>query len=851
LIDLFKFFLIFILFFCFHELTAQNGKKVEFIFTEKNPLGIYTVKINNGKNSSFYFNNSISYLIPHSKGIAEFNFYIDGYQSINVKLLLDTLQKESSYYLQLAEKSIQLDEVIISAERNRFSKIGDTISVYVEDIKTKPHSDAAELFNKIEGFENNDNGIFKIFGSTIEVVMIDGKRIFGGNPQLTLSNIKSDMIKSLNIIESRSKFGSNKKVLDIKLKSEKKRGFYGNSGIGLGQRKSHDGDVKFNSLLKNGFTSNFLNSNSINLLRIKPIFDNEIIDDFFTKNTFFGIQNSLNIQRFEDSDEVNNGQFINSSFGSSITLENKTSSQSFNFLLRNDNLYFESTNSSIVFEDNLKTESLNKSFGNSNQFIPNLSYGINKKVNDKLTMVFRLGFIQTNLLKNVSDSISFFKVNTSIDSVINLDGKKSTDNLNIDFGMSFIHKNKKVKSLFYNSLIYEGQNSDNQINSIVNVFQSFKKVNYQVEFIQSYPITKRILIEHRPSYSYNSGNFVNKFNGVTSNITNLSFFRLDNWVYYQQGKVLINSNFSFLNFPENSENRYKRKNTLLIRNVNLRFPKSNLLSNIDFNFNNDFINPSIYDFVVIPDSSNLFQRILGNNLLNSYFSRKFSLSYTNTNFSFFNFSGNYGLTNTKNEIQTELFFENNFSIQSAKRNIDLSLLTFNGNTFLGLKKISKNFNISITHFFNYGQSARYLNGVLINGISNFQSFNLQTVLKNNKNFNFKNNMSISYSSFMKNRIVLGENNTRITTDIKNDIYTSLVIKTILGSNVPLQPILNFEIQKFILKNKANIELKGINLLNLNNTILASQNLNQQFVNQNLNMERTILLKINFFYEKWK
>ena len=154
MIDLFKkTFSILILTAFPYLLFAQKDKSIRFIFSKSKIVGSYAVKHDSKYIASAIFLNSVDFKIKLSKGVLEFNFLLEEYANIKYKCLIDTLPQVSIIKLVVEQKVIELEEVTISSKRNRFSKNGDTISVAVDDIKTKPHAEASDLFDKIEGFQ--------------------------------------------------------------------------------------------------------------------------------------------------------------------------------------------------------------------------------------------------------------------------------------------------------------------------------------------------------------------------------------------------------------------------------------------------------------------------------------------------------------------------------------------------------------------------------------------------------------------------------------------------------------------------------------------------------------------------
>ena len=832
-------------------LLAQKAKRIQFRFSKSNIVGSYAVKHDSKYFASAIFINSIDFKIKQSKGVLFFSFLPGGFAPIKYSCRIDTLNQENVVKLIIEEKIIELDEVIISSKRNRFSKNGDTISVAIDDIKTKPHAEASELFDRIEGFENNDNGTFRVFGRNVDVVMIDGKRIFGGNPALTLMNINADMIKSIDIIGIN---GNQKKVINLRLKPDRKSGAYGTVGLGVGTENAYDLSFKANKLIKMGIFSSFGTANSISLFKVKLLKDNEMIEDFYAKNTFFGYQNNFeSLQNLAEDDEINAGLFRDNTIGTSFSLEKNNTSQSLNVYENQSTQNYLSNISGITTTEKSQIESRSLSNGQNSRFASSISYGINKKFGKKNTFIFKVeSKINANKLIQ-TDSIYF---NDGIDEnsqFLNTSRKNNSNLLKIDLGTTIKHKNERVKTLIYTKTWVDFQDNSNAISRINNVVrQQSNNTNLVAELVQSYPITKKMLIEHRLLASSNGSKFENRFLSTTINQTTQNLFRLDNWLYYQQGRALINANLAiFSSHIIDKKQVQNSKNAIRLRKTNIKFPKSDLLSNFNFSYENDLIMPQNLERIGISDSLNFYFRQIGSKDLRPFFSRKVDISYSNINLGLVNLISNLGWQTQNSSIQNNSYFAENTLFVNSRTNIEKTLNSLNGNIFIGFRKLPPKVDINLNYIFSEGQAYNIFNDQPITGRSSFHILNLQTVIREKKGFSLKNTFVGTYTAFQNINTKTFEHTLKLNFNIRDEVFAKFSYKSIFGTSIPFQPVLNFEVQKFIAKNKIGVELKAVNVLNIKNNLKINQNTNQQFITQNNNIPRIILLKFSFYPEKWK
>lgn len=684
--------------------------------------------------------------------------------------------------------------------------------------------------------------------------MIDGKRIYGGNPSLTLSNIKADMIKSIDIIENNSRIGSRKKVINLKLKPDKKSGTYGNIGLGGGSNDTYDLSFKANKLLNNGIFSSFGTKNNASLFKLKAINDNELVEEFYSKNSFFGYQNkSETTQNLRDEEELNAGIFNDNSIGTSLNFDNKKVAQSINILFNKNNQNYQSDISGITKSEDKFIETRSFSNGRTSRFSSNISYGINKKFGKSNSFIFKVESKINELNKENKDSLYYNDGVVENSRFLKAFRKDDENYWKIDFGAAFNYRNKRVKTLIFSKVLFDNQNGTNTNTTSPNsVVQKLNNFNFIAEIIQSYPLSKKILVEQRPFFSHNASLLRNDFIGRTTEQIAQNLFRLDNWIYFQQGKVLINADLSFFHYNTSGNNNLQDfKNAVRIRKVNIKFPKSEVLTNFDFNYENDLVIPSNLERIGIPDSLNFYFRQIGNDKLNPFFSKKFSITYSNTSLSFINLISNFDLRVENESIQNDAFFVDNLLFVNSRRNIEKQLSSINGNTFIGIKRLPAKIDMSVNHIFSLGQAYSFFNNQPIFGNSNFHIFNFQTIIRGANGFSFKNVFSGTYSSFQNLQTTAFEHTIKVNYNIKNELFSKVTFKSIFGSSIPFQPLLNIEFQKFIVKNKIGLEIKAINLLNVRNNSIINQNSYQQFITQNNNIPRIFMFKVSFYPEKWK
>ncbi len=191
------------------------------------------------------------------KGIEEGRYRLlitfGGYQSVN-RIFAITKDKPIIDFgvIYMERKSTTLQEVIV--ERPPITVKKDTVEYNASSFKTKPNEDVEGLLKKLPGVQVDRDGTVKSQGETVQKVYVDGKEFFGTDPKLATKNLTADMVESVQVFDDMSdqaKFtkiddGSRQKAMNIKLKKDKKNGYFGKINLGAGTDNRYDNNLSFN-----------------------------------------------------------------------------------------------------------------------------------------------------------------------------------------------------------------------------------------------------------------------------------------------------------------------------------------------------------------------------------------------------------------------------------------------------------------------------------------------------------------------------------------------------------------------------------------------------------------------------
>lgn len=176
--------------------------------------------------------------------------------------------------LALISKAKLLQEVIIKTGSPIKIK-GDTTVYTADSFKVSANANVEELLKKLPGIQVDKDGKIKAMGETVQKVLVDGEEFFGDDPGMAVKNLRADAVKEVQVFDKKSdqaEFtgiddGKTQKTINLKLKEDKKTGYFGKLDAAGGLLKGIDPRYKDNLMFstfkgKRKFTGFLLNGNT-------------------------------------------------------------------------------------------------------------------------------------------------------------------------------------------------------------------------------------------------------------------------------------------------------------------------------------------------------------------------------------------------------------------------------------------------------------------------------------------------------------------------------------------------------------------------------------------------------------
>jgi Outer membrane protein beta-barrel family/Carboxypeptidase regulatory-like domain len=166
-------------------------------------------------------------------------------------------------------KSQLLQEVVVNG-RGAIRIKGDTTEFVADSFKTQAGATVEDLLKKLPGIQVDKDGKITAQGESVKKVLVDGEEFFGDDPTLVTQNLRADMVDKVQVFDKKSDQanftgiddGVRDKTINLKLKDNKKNGYFGRATASAGTDGYYDEELLANYFKKKeklavyGFLSN-------------------------------------------------------------------------------------------------------------------------------------------------------------------------------------------------------------------------------------------------------------------------------------------------------------------------------------------------------------------------------------------------------------------------------------------------------------------------------------------------------------------------------------------------------------------------------------------------------------------
>jgi hypothetical protein len=157
--------------------------------------------------------------------------------------------------LPLITKAKLLEEVIVRQRIGAIRVKGDTTEYKADSFHVSANADVQELLRKMPGIQVNSKGEITAQGDKVEKILVDGEEFFSDDPAVVTKNLRADAVDKIQAFDKKSDQavfsgiddGIKTKTLNIQLKEDKKKGYFGKVEAGTDFNKYRYGKVLGNA----------------------------------------------------------------------------------------------------------------------------------------------------------------------------------------------------------------------------------------------------------------------------------------------------------------------------------------------------------------------------------------------------------------------------------------------------------------------------------------------------------------------------------------------------------------------------------------------------------------------------
>ena len=156
--------------------------------------------------------------------------------------------------ISLILKSRLLEGVIVKGTRAAIKIKGDTTEFNASSFTVQANAKVEDLLKQLPGITIDKDGKITAQGQTVNKVLVDGEEFFGDDPTLVTKNLRADMVDKVQLYDKASDQaaftgiddGQKSKTINIKLKENKKNGYFGKADAGVGTKGFYQAQAAVN-----------------------------------------------------------------------------------------------------------------------------------------------------------------------------------------------------------------------------------------------------------------------------------------------------------------------------------------------------------------------------------------------------------------------------------------------------------------------------------------------------------------------------------------------------------------------------------------------------------------------------
>ncbi len=162
------------------------------------------------------------------------------YAEYNDTIHINAVADKSLGIVPLITRANLLQEVIVKQRISAIRVKGDTTEYRADSFHVSANADVQELLKKMPGIQVNSKGEITTQGEKVNKVLVDGEEFFSDDPAVVTKNLRADAVDKVQVFDKKSDQavftgiddGQKQKTINLQLKEDKKKGFFGKAEAG-------------------------------------------------------------------------------------------------------------------------------------------------------------------------------------------------------------------------------------------------------------------------------------------------------------------------------------------------------------------------------------------------------------------------------------------------------------------------------------------------------------------------------------------------------------------------------------------------------------------------------------------
>lgn len=148
-----------------------------------------------------------------------------------------------------------LNEFVVRQRMGMIKIKGDTTEYVADSFKVHDNATVEDLLKKLPGLQVDKNGGITAQGEKVQKVLVDGEEFFSDDPAVVTRNLDAKAIEAVQVYDKKSDEaiftgvddGQKTKTINLKLKEDRKKGYFGKINAGGGTDNYYEGQGMVNA----------------------------------------------------------------------------------------------------------------------------------------------------------------------------------------------------------------------------------------------------------------------------------------------------------------------------------------------------------------------------------------------------------------------------------------------------------------------------------------------------------------------------------------------------------------------------------------------------------------------------